>query len=93
MGSHPHSDSGTCSGRQKAPPIRGTLRALPRELAALKLVKRSAKALALIRATGERPDRRCRPGTTSIFEVGPDVVLSRKPSGDVNQGREMEVLA
>jgi hypothetical protein len=32
-------------------------------------------------------------GTTSFPEVGPEVVLSCGLSGDVNQGREMKVLA
>jgi hypothetical protein len=32
-------------------------------------------------------------GTTSFPEVGPEVVLSCKLSGDVNQGRDMQVLA
>jgi hypothetical protein len=31
-------------------------------------------------------------GTTSFPEVGPEVVLIWRLSGDVNQGREMEVL-
>jgi hypothetical protein len=63
------------------------------ELPALEMVTTFRGSTGAHVGYGRAGGHACRPGTTSIFEVGPEVVLSRTPSGDVNQVREMEVLA
>jgi hypothetical protein len=70
-----------------------SVRASPAQSSTLALVTTFRGSTGAQVGYGRAGGHACRPGTTSIFEVGPEVVLSNTPSGDVNQGREMEVLA
>src|SRR5262245_34720881 len=83
----------TVSGRQRPPPVSSSDRALHGEVCAYERNTAGVECALLRRSTRRRgTSEPRRSGTTSFPEVGPEVVLISSLSGDVNQGREMEVL-
>jgi hypothetical protein len=91
MVSHPPGDSGTSVGGKERRPFTGRSRA-PVLTPALELVRTFRRSTGADGAYRRAGGQALGPGTTSIFEVDPEVVLGCSRSGDVNQGREMEVL-